>query len=107
MTDSSWPVTRELPLKMARAVASTATRHFGPTFLAPNPYFPGNVILWTQPGAIGAPRVSSDVERHPAMNKAAFFLERLNVRFIPRPDDIVLTDDRSPSDRLADEEFGL
>ena len=92
---------------VARAVSATATRHFGPTFLAPNPYFPGNVILWTQPGAVGAPRVRAGTPRHPSMNKAAFFLERLNVRFAPRPDDIVLTDDRSPSDRLADEEFGL
>lgn len=92
---------------VARAVANTATKHFGPTFLAPNPYFPGNVILWTQPDAIGAPRARVSANRHPGMAKAAFFLERLNVRFKPRADDIVLTDDRSPSDRLADEEFGL
>ena len=81
----------------------------GHTYMVPNPAYPGNVILWAAPGAKQPPRLSARLESlHPALLPARFALERLLVRHDPERDGgIVLTDDRSPSDRLADEELGL
>ena len=99
---------------VAKAAAHTMTHVFGACWAAPNPAYPGNVILWSQPGAELAPRLwSPDALEamggwHPAMAYAAFAIERYLVRYSEEHDrGILLTDDRSPSDRLADEELGL
>ncbi len=93
---------------VAKAVASTMGSVFGEAFAAPNVAFPGNVILWSSPGAKHGPRVSAKAVMHPGLRSAAFMLERLMVRHDRQRDGgIVLTDDRSPSDRLADEELGM
>jgi hypothetical protein len=83
-------------------------RAIGPTYAVPNPAYPGNVILWSRPDASVGPRLDLRGELHPALEAAAFALERLLVRHMPATDGgQVLTDDLSPSDRLADEELGL
>ena len=93
---------------VARAVASTMGHVYGSCYAAPNPAYPGNVILWTQPGAVRGPRILRNVEMHPGMHIAAFAIERYLVRHDPETDGgVVLTDDKSPSDRLADKELGL
>lgn len=93
---------------VARAVAATMGRALGPTYAVPNPSYPGNVILWAAPGASLGPRLRADLELHPALLPAGHALERLLLRHDPARDGgVVLTDDRSPSDRLADAELGL
>lgn len=95
---------------VCRAVATTLDAAVGPTFLHPNLWFPGNVILWSAPGAETRPRlhVPPGEALPPLLEVTAFALERLGVRHVPATDGgVLLTDDRSPSDRLADEELGL
>ncbi|MGE0191923.1 MAG: fused MFS/spermidine synthase [Planctomycetota bacterium] len=93
--------------RVAAAIATTLGSVFGATWLVPNPYFAGNVILWSSPGAVGGPRVGAHAPPPPALGEAVFAVERLATRFVPSPRDPVLTDDLSPTDKLADEEFGL
>lgn len=101
---------------VCRAVAATLDRAVGPTWLHPNLWFPGNVILWSSPeGRVPevheAREAGSGRERwplHPMLEVAAFALERFAVRHVPATDGaLVLTDDLSPSDLLADREMGL
>jgi spermidine synthase len=93
---------------VAHAVAATMDRALGASFVTPNPSFLGNVILWGAPDTTRGPRLRADAVLHPGLEAAAFALERLTVRHDPKRDGgIVLTDDKSPSDRLADEELGL
>jgi predicted O-methyltransferase YrrM len=104
---------------VCRAVADTLDAALGPTWLHPNVWFPGNVILWSssEPEAfplvhdlVGATPDASGWPLHPLLEVSAFALERLAVRHVPDPKDPtarILTDDLSPSDRLADEELGL
>ncbi len=100
---------------VCRAVASTLDASVGPTYLHPNVWFPGNVILWATDRGTGPPRihlVEAQMEPggdhlHRSLEVSAFALERLAVRHVPRPGEPVLSDDLSPSDRLADEELGL
>ncbi len=99
---------------VAKAVGHTMDHVYGRCWAAPNPAYPGNVIMWARPGAKQAPRLWSSEALgslgpyHPGMQYAAFALERYLVRYNPATDGgIVLTDDRSPSDRLADRELGL
>ena len=88
----------------------------GPTYLHPNVWFPGTVILWSAVAETGPPRlyavepdsVPGSDWLHDSLEVSAFALERLTVRHRPAAGRVtVLTDDRSPSDRLADEELGL
>ena len=93
---------------VADAVANTMGSVFGQAFVAPNPAYLGNVILWASPGAIRGPRVSNTARLHPGLKTAAFALERLLVRHDPEAGrGLILTDDWSPSDKLADIELGL
>jgi predicted membrane-bound spermidine synthase len=96
---------------VCRAVATTMAHAVGPTYVHPNLWFPGNVILWAcaEPG--GRPWVAMGLPEDrlpPLLEVAAHGLERLAVRHAPKTDGgVLLTDDLSPSDRLADEELGL
>lgn len=93
---------------VAHAVAATMARALGSAYVTPNPSFLGNVILWGSPDAATGPRLRADAHLHPGLEAAGFALERLTVRHDPQRDGgVVLTDDLSPSDRLADQEFGL
>ena len=92
---------------VARAVSATANDTLGNAYLTPNPSFPGNVIIWASPGTTGGPRIDGRAKLHPMLRGAAFALERLTWRFQPRPDELILTDDRSPAEHIADKEFGL
>jgi spermidine synthase len=96
---------------VCRSVAATLDAAVGPTFLHPNLWFPGNVILWASPDADARPRLllrGPEDRLHPLLEVAAYALERLGVRHVTATDGgVVLTDDLSPSDRLADEELGL
>jgi spermidine synthase len=93
---------------VAKSVATTMTKAVGGTYAVPNVFFPGNVILWASPTASTGPRIRVAGPVHPMMRAAEFSLERLAVRHDPSKDGgVLLTDDRSPSDRLADEELGL
>ncbi len=89
-------------------MARTIGHVYGGCWACPNPSYPGNVILWSRPEARRGPRIQASAEMHPGMHIAAFAIERYLVRHDPRRDGgVLLTDDRSPSDRLADEELGL
>ena len=93
---------------VADAVANTLASVMGDAFIAPNPAYLGNVILWGSPGAKTGPRIQAGSRLHPGLRTAAFALERLLVRHDPTlGHGIVLTDDLSPSDKLADQELGL
>lgn len=97
---------------VCRAVANTLDVAVGPTFLHPNLWFPGNVILWAtgDPDALPWLALNAATERlHPLLDVCAYALERLAFRHVTFRKDpgLVLTDDLSPSDRLADEELGL
>lgn len=101
---------------VCRAVATTLDAAVGPTYLHPNVWYPGTVILWATDVGTGPPRIHlierqmgapGDDTLHPSLEVSAFALERLAVRHVPRADEMVLTDDLSPSDRLADKELGL
>ncbi len=93
---------------VARSVAATMGRALGHTYATPNPAYPGNVILWASPNGTQGPRLRGDLSLHPALLAAGHCLERLLIRHVPERDGgVILTDDRSPSDRLADEELGL
>jgi hypothetical protein len=96
---------------VCRAVATTLDAAVGPTYLHPNLWFRGSTILWSTPQADGRPLVTLRGEEdrlHPLLEVSAFALERVAVRHVPATDGgVLLTDDRSPSDRLADRELGL
>lgn len=93
---------------VADAVATTMASVYGNAYVAPNPAFLGNVILWAAPGAKRGPRVHAGAQLHDGLKTAAFALERLLVRHRPEAGrGLVLTDDLSPSDRLADHEMGV
>ncbi len=101
---------------VCRAVADTLEASIGPTYLHPNVWFPGSVILWAAVAETGPPRVHhiepdsvpGSEWLHHSLEVSAFALERLTVRHRPLEGRVtVLTDDLSPSDRLADEELGL
>ncbi len=93
---------------VSKSVATTMTEAVGDTFVTPNRFYPGNVILWTSPGSAVAPRVRLVAPIHKGLRGAVYEVERLTVRHDPKKDGgIVLTDDLSPSDRMADEELGL
>jgi spermidine synthase len=92
---------------VARAVGSTMAKALERTYVAPNPAYFGNVILWASKDAPAGPRIRGGRAMHPGMAAAAYALERLSVRFVPGEGAVVLTDDLSPSDRLADRELGL
>ncbi|MFM8980912.1 MAG: fused MFS/spermidine synthase [Planctomycetia bacterium] len=101
---------------VCRAVAAPLDRAVGPTTLHPNLWFPGNVILWSSPEgrvpevheARAAGTGAARWPLHPMLEVAAFALERFGVRHVPETDgSLVLTDDLSPSDLLADREMGL
>ncbi len=92
---------------VARAVSATANDVLGSAFLTPNPSFPGNVIIWASPNAPRGPRVDGGATLHPQLRTAVFALERLTWRFRSRENELLLTDDRSPAEQIADEEFGL
>jgi spermidine synthase len=102
---------------VCRAVAATLDAAVGPTWLHPNLWFPGNVILWSNPDG-RVPEVHEVREPgpagrapwplHPMLEVSAYALERFAVRHVPATDGaLVLTDDLSPSDLLADREMGL
>ena len=97
--------------RVCRAVTSTLEAAVGPTYLHPNVWFSGNVILWSSPEPQARPRLhlaGPEDRLHPLLEVSAYALERLAVRHRPdRDGGVVLTDDCSPSDRLADEELGL
>jgi spermidine synthase len=90
---------------LARSVAATMDEALGYAALAPNPHFPGNLLVWGAPGAERAPRVHEATPLHPALRTPAFALERMLIRHVRGERGVVLTDDLSPSDRLADEEL--
>lgn len=93
---------------VAKAVASTMGKVYGSCWAAPNPAYPGNVILWARQGATASPRVHQSDELHPGMRYAAFAIDRYLVKHDATKDGgVILTDDKSPSDRLADKELGL
>ncbi|MFM8387415.1 MAG: fused MFS/spermidine synthase [Planctomycetia bacterium] len=101
---------------VCRAVAATLDRAVGPTWLHPNLWFPGNVILWSNAEgrvpevheARAAQAGTPAFPLHPMLEVSAFALERYAVRHVPATEgSLVLTDDLSPSDLLADREMGL
>ncbi len=92
---------------VANAVANTMSKALGAAYVAPNPVFPGNVILWSCREQSRPPRLQAGTRLHPGMQSAAFAFERLVVRHQFTPTGLILTDDLAPSDRLADEELGL
>ncbi len=93
---------------VAKSVATTMTDAVGPTFVTPNRFYLGNVILWSSPGGTRAPRVRLVAPIHKGLLAAVYDLERMTVLHDPKKDGgVVLTDDLSPSDRMADEELGL
>jgi spermidine synthase len=96
--------TRGMQSPLARAVAATMDRAVGAAYVTPNYLYLGNVVIWSAPGATAAPRLSADVPD--TLRNEAYTLERLTVRHVTATDGgVVLTDDLSPSDRLADEEL--
>lgn len=96
---------------VAKSVAMTMSRGLGATFLAPNASYPGNVILWSGHDKVSAPRVRGGELPQFLMRRAAYGAERMLVRYRPEsetdPRVVIFTDDKSPSDSLADEELGI
>jgi spermidine synthase len=93
--------------RVFRSVATTldAAPSLGPTWVVPNPNYPGSLLLWATHAGRGAPRLRGDVELPLPLTTPAFALERLMIRWDPARGGHVLTDDRSDVDRLADREF--
>ena len=93
---------------VAGSVAYTMDHALGAVWRVPNPTYPGNVILWASKEAT-PPRVRTTGFTPWLMRRAAFCLERFATRYRRDGDARVelLTDDRSVSDVLADEELGL
>ncbi|MDJ0973821.1 MAG: fused MFS/spermidine synthase [Planctomycetota bacterium] len=96
---------------VAKSVAMTMTDAVGATYIVPNPSYPGNVLLWTSADVKHAPRVGSPGLAQLLMRRAAYATERVLVRYDPKAETdervVVLTDDKAPSDKLADEELGI
>lgn len=83
------------------AVAASMARGLGPehaVWRVPNVQYEMNAVVWGAPGP-AAPRVRGEAPG--ALHVAAFTLERFLVRSSGRG--VVLTDDRAPVERLADE----
>ena len=92
--------------RLLRALGTTmeATDGLGDVWVAPNPLFPGSLVLWAAAPGTGAPRLRGDVPE--SLLTPAFTLERLIVRFDPESaKSHVLTDDLSDVDQLTDEEL--
>jgi spermidine synthase len=90
---------------LVRSIAATlreglrvSERQPGEAFLVPNPSYPGNVAVWGTRGRV--PRVSGAAPR--TLASVAFALDALLVRQAPGDPGIVLTDDRAPTESLAD-----
>lgn len=102
---------------VVRSVARTIHAAFGGCRLAPNPDYPSNLLLWArrtkgEPGAGGgALRVGARQPSTRLLRRAAWSFDHLGMLYDPDaetdPRVRVLTDDRSATDRLADEELGL
>jgi spermidine synthase len=95
---------------VAGSVAYTMDHALGAVWRVPNPTYAGNVILWASKEAT-APRLRTSGFTPWLMRRAAYCLERLATRYQEEPGQAsrveLLTDDRSISDVLADEELGL
>jgi spermidine synthase len=72
----------------------------GSVWALANPYYDENVALWGIRGA-RPPRVGAGVPGPLAAPAAAF--DRLLLRHHPRPGDVAFTDDRAPTEALADD----
>lgn len=88
--------------RLLRHIASTLAEALGPegsVWLAPNRLYGGSATIWGVRSRL-APRLGPVV---PApLSVPAFLFDRLLVRHVPRPGE-TLTDDRAPTERLADE----
>jgi hypothetical protein len=70
----------------------------GAVFLVPNPSYPGNVAIWGTRGQV--PRVAAGAPA--SLGPAAFAVDALLVRHTAPETGLVLTDDRAPTESLAD-----
>jgi spermidine synthase len=89
--------------RLVRSIAATlleglAADGRAATFLVPNVSYPGNVAIWGVRGE--APRVAGEAPR--SLVAATFALEALLVRHTAADGGLVLTDDRAPTEGLAD-----
>ncbi|MCP5068426.1 MAG: hypothetical protein GY946_17840 [bacterium] len=95
---------------VAGSVAHTMDHALGAVWRVPNPTYPGSVILWASKEA-SPPRIRTSSFSPWLMRRAAYCLERLATRYREDPNGTsrveLLTDDRSISDVLANEELGL
>ena len=86
--------------KLVRCLAATVAAAFGrDAWMVPNPFFPGNVAIWGS-NAARAPRLASSLDRR--LELAGFCLDRFLVKYVDGGNAFVLTDDRSPTEALAD-----
>lgn len=96
---------------VTNSVARTMSVVFPGTWITPNNGYPGNVTLWSPAYGDEGPRLRWALLAPRMIRRVAFDLERLTVRFDvngPEADGtVVFVDDHAPSDKLADEEFGL
>jgi len=90
--------------KLVRCLAETlAEATAADAYLVPNGLYPGNVAIWGGRSP-RAPRVASSVDAR--LELAAFTLDRLLVRHVRGTGGaFVLTDDRAPTEALADEDL--
>lgn len=90
--------------RLVECLAETMSAAFsGSCWLVPNPLFPGNVAIWGS-SFPAAPRVARGVD--PRLSGAAFTLDRFLVRFVPGSGrGFVMTDDRAPTEALADDDL--
>jgi hypothetical protein len=99
---------RGLRGNLVRSLASTMDAAMraeggGAAWVVPNPYYRESAAIWagrsTEP-----PRATAEVPA--ALSLPAFAVERLLVRHVPAADGgEVLTDDKAPTERLADDTF--
>lgn len=88
--------------RLLRHLASTLAEALGPegsVWLAPNRLYGGSATIWGVRSRV-APRLGAVVPA--ALSVPAYLFDRLLVRHVPRPGE-TLTDDRAPTERLADE----
>ena len=88
--------------RLLRHLASTLAEALGPegsVWLAPNRLYAGSATIWGVRSRV-APRLGPEVPE--ALSVPAYLFDRLLIRFVPRPGE-VLTDDLAPTERLADE----
>ncbi len=88
--------------RLVRCLAESVAEAFdGRAWLVPNALYPGNVAIWGT-NDVAAPRVASGVD--PRLETAAFCLDRFLVRYLRGAGGaFVLTDDRAPTEWLADD----